>query len=639
MDHLDCRYWAVRHWDGGRRVAWVDGRAELMAVTVGIVSALWIEAAAMRLLIDDPALVAKRHDPNQYVEGWLPSADPNQPHRVVLALLPEDGTRNASAVTTDLFRSYPELECVVMCGIAAGIPNPTNPSEHVRLGDVVVATEIVSYGHVRRIDGTEVLRRPEGGISADLIRAANELRIGDLRGHRPWRAWLSGTDPELAAFHRPPDVTDRLLRGGEVVRQPPPQKSGHEAGWPKIHYGRVGSADVLLRDEGRRDELAARHQLLAVEMESSGIASAAGLHNRGWFVVRGISDYGENTGKSDLWHRYSALAAAAYVRALLGACPPISRAGPVTLVRQDFTRPAAAEAVDAQRQSAPYRVTAEGELAGHDVRLLDRGKAPTGGHPETSDAPSVLIDAYLATNDSEIADRLFRAVDALATQLGFDGPVDQEIRNGSIWRRARAIRRSSVDSINSDRLHRSIRHAFGLPVDECPDVDVSVVPAVAEIVAALAEVGDASILLPPNYLVVRYTADPSPVLILLPLSQVEMDAIEQDRTIVADPRQTLQKLAAATSHSHGASSNANGSSKARLSGIGMLKLSFCRRLGYHWRDVADYLEIPSHEQQNFKPQDEARCLWEHLERQNRLDELKEALDAVGRRDLAALFVA
>jgi hypothetical protein len=84
----------------------------------------------------------------------------------------------------------------------------------------------------------------------------------------------------------------------------------------------IGSGDVLLRDERRRDELAERHGILAVEMEGSGVAASARLRGVQWFMVRGISDYCENTGKDDVWHRYAAMMAATYVRTLLAACRP-----------------------------------------------------------------------------------------------------------------------------------------------------------------------------------------------------------------------------------------------------------------------------------------------------------------------------
>lgn len=294
----------------------------------------------MRLLVEDlRSEPAKPNDRNLYQEGRLPSTDPRRPHGVVLALLPQDGNGNASAVCADLFRSYPDLECVVMCGIAGGIPRLDDPGRHVRLGDIVVGEEIISYGHIRRVDGEEVLRRPTGGVSADLVRGDNELRIAGVHRQYPWRQWVGDDNSRSPQFGRPPADSDVLYVDGRPVAHPDPRLSGHEFGWPKVHHGRIGSADVLMRDEVRRDELAVKHKLLAVEMEASGVASAAVLRNRSWFVVRGIVDYCENTGKNDAWHLYASLAAASYVRALLGVCHPFVRPERGHTARPSVLRP------------------------------------------------------------------------------------------------------------------------------------------------------------------------------------------------------------------------------------------------------------------------------------------------------------
>src|ERR1700716_1494999 len=101
----------------------VDGG--LPPPTVGIVAALWIEGLAMRSLIDDiEALPSISGDPNHYYQGTLPSTDADHPHQVVVTTLPRDNTRNAAAISTDLIRSFPSVHCVVMTGIAGGIPSP-----------------------------------------------------------------------------------------------------------------------------------------------------------------------------------------------------------------------------------------------------------------------------------------------------------------------------------------------------------------------------------------------------------------------------------------------------------------------------------------------------------------------------------
>lgn len=87
-----------------------------------------------------------------------------------------------------------------------------------------------------------------------------------------------------------------------------------------MHHGRIGSADRSLRNLAERDALAALHNLRAIEMEATGVGKASFAEGREWFVVRGISDYGDRrTGNA--WRNYAALVAAAYTRALLAVVP------------------------------------------------------------------------------------------------------------------------------------------------------------------------------------------------------------------------------------------------------------------------------------------------------------------------------
>src|SRR5262245_35004713 len=141
----------------------------------------------MASLIDHMRPFEISDDPNYYRVGSLPSRDPGYRHHVALAVLPRDGTRSAAMMATNLLRTFPHVRCVVMVGIAGGIPRPRTPSKHVRLGDIVVATAgIIDYGHVRQVDGLRQVRRSDGLISGRLLRAANELQMGEWSGERPW---------------------------------------------------------------------------------------------------------------------------------------------------------------------------------------------------------------------------------------------------------------------------------------------------------------------------------------------------------------------------------------------------------------------------------------------------------------------
>lgn len=278
----------------------------------------------MRLIIGDLHHLSVQADPNQYVSGWMPSKDPHRPHRVVSALQVHDGTRNASALCADMARSFPELRVFVMCGIAGGVPLGAGTGADVRLGDVLVATEgIVDYDHVRTVDGENVLRRSVEGLSKALLRADRELEVKSFLGEEPWHGPLSDTAERVDSKRWLP-TSDPPESGGESL-VPSADRQGR-SGLPRVHRGAIGSADRLLRDAVLRDSLAARHRLLGVEMEGSGIAVGADLHDRRWFMVRGVADYCDNRTKNDDWHPYASLAAAAYVGALLAECPPFGAA-------------------------------------------------------------------------------------------------------------------------------------------------------------------------------------------------------------------------------------------------------------------------------------------------------------------------
>jgi nucleoside phosphorylase len=83
-----------------------------------------------------------------------------------------------------------------------------------------------------------------------------------------------------------------------------------------IHYGLIASGNQLMKDALIRDNLAVEKNVLCFEME------AAGLMNRfPCLVIRGICDYADSHKNKD-WQGYAAMAAAAYVNALLRRIVP-----------------------------------------------------------------------------------------------------------------------------------------------------------------------------------------------------------------------------------------------------------------------------------------------------------------------------
>jgi nucleoside phosphorylase len=274
--------------------------------TVAVLTALACELAAVtavlrqaRPIVDGPA-----GDPNHYLAGELLSRDPAVIHHVVTTVLPHDGNRSAAVVATDVLRSFPTIRCVIFSGIAGGVPDPQHPGEGVRLGDVLVAVDgIVDYDHTSIVDGEERPRRHLQGLSAEMLRAVQELRATHLDPGVPLKRELDRvTDPRFA--------------------RPEAQAANRGPGMPRVHFGAIGSAEHLLRDAERRDQLARRYGIKGVEMEASGLAVGASLHGVPWFVVRGVADYCDNL-KNEVWHDYASLTSAAFVAVLLRHCRPL----------------------------------------------------------------------------------------------------------------------------------------------------------------------------------------------------------------------------------------------------------------------------------------------------------------------------
>jgi len=69
-----------------------------------------------------------------------------------------------------------------------------------------------------------------------------------------------------------------------------------------------------------------------------------------------------------------------------------------------------------------------------------------------------------------------------------------------------------------------------------------------------------------------------------------------------------------------------------------IKKDICHQLGADWQALADYFEIPLHEQSRFGKGREAEGVWTWLKTRGRLPELTMALADIGRHDLSRLWI-
>jgi nucleoside phosphorylase len=288
-------------------------------IKVLLVTALPKEAAAVKATFDSRKVFSVAGDPNLYEIGAL---DNNGTRREVLHATSGMGTLNASALTTNALRSFPQLQHIIMVGIAGGCPNHARPDEHVRLGDIVVSGPdgIIAHDYVKEtLDGRTIRSAPQKP-SAVLLKVAAHLEAEELMGNRPWEAIIASSMEAFDddGYRRPPNSSDVLHDGGRVVAHPTDTR--RRKGAPRIFSGVVAAADTLLKSATTRDILRDRFNARAVEMEASGVQNAAWHQGKDVFVVRGICDYCD-AAKNDDWQKYAALVAAAYARSLVEAMP------------------------------------------------------------------------------------------------------------------------------------------------------------------------------------------------------------------------------------------------------------------------------------------------------------------------------
>ena len=187
-------------------------RAEALAkrVTVGIVTALPKERAAMLAMLEQPVSweAPGRGAGRVYALGEVPSSDGGQ-HVVALALA-DMGNNIAAARGTLLLQHFPDVEAILMVGIAGGVPNPDKAAEHVRLGDIVVSDRlgVIQYDFIKKTAKINEVRPPPRPPHARLLEAARLLESDMLAQARPWEGHMQralhlegAARPEIGRAH------------------------------------------------------------------------------------------------------------------------------------------------------------------------------------------------------------------------------------------------------------------------------------------------------------------------------------------------------------------------------------------------------------------------------------------------------
>lgn len=300
-------------------------------VKIGIITALLDERTAMKQMITDIKTISfpGKGAGHQFQLGRI-NAYGGGEHTVVLARTMGDGNNKAAIRAEKLIRHFPELEVILMVGIAGGTPiimadcpcnNPDILEQHVRLGDIVVSDSIIQYDYKKdrfnevKHDIDVTFKGNNIPPSAVLMQAKNTLDENLADGRKPWEKYIEDAQANLAdTYMRPHSSTDVLYDyDGNIVNHPIDE---NRAFAPYLFSGKIASSNTVLKDPRKRDDLKRNHGVYAIEMEASGIADTTWESGIAYYVIRGISDYCDSH-KNNKWHKYAALAAAAYAKALI----------------------------------------------------------------------------------------------------------------------------------------------------------------------------------------------------------------------------------------------------------------------------------------------------------------------------------
>ncbi|KAJ5651196.1 uncharacterized protein N7484_004919 [Penicillium longicatenatum] len=299
---------------------------------IGWICALPIEAAAAKEMLDESFGILDEQDPtdpNTYTLGRVGK------HHVVIACLPggQYGTTSATTVANNMVRTFSKsLRVGLMVGVGGGIPSTAHD---IRLGDVVIScpegtsSGVVQYDTGKVVAGGEFHRI--GSLNSPpraLLTAINLIRAAELTDDPHYPKYLlkaiGRTSRTRKNFERP--QKDRLFKLEHIhpttastcdgcLEEWEDVRSERDTSDPQPHYGIIASGNAVIKDGSTREKLRVATGALCFEMEAAGL-----MMDFPCIVVRGICDYAD-THKNKQWQGYAALAAASYVKELLGYIP------------------------------------------------------------------------------------------------------------------------------------------------------------------------------------------------------------------------------------------------------------------------------------------------------------------------------
>lgn len=285
-------------------------------VKIGVITALPKEYAAMKKMMSGVKeyYFEGKGAGHRFLVGNIPSVD-GKTHKVALGISGM-GNNQASIRATTMIQHFCGIEAIIMTGIAGGIPSYQNDNKQIRLGDVVVSEGITQYDFIKDTPDEIECRSKSSKPSAKLLEAVQLLKIDEMEDNCTWNNYIDQFATGI--FSKPSPQNDIIYDKNDEIFTPPDDFTRTK--YPKIFLGNIASANTLMKNPMKRDEVKNKFNVLAVEMEASGISDATWNLEIGYIVVRGICDYCDMH-KNDVWQEYASLVAAAYTRSIIEKLP------------------------------------------------------------------------------------------------------------------------------------------------------------------------------------------------------------------------------------------------------------------------------------------------------------------------------
>ena len=280
---------------------------EIQKVDIGIITALTKECAAvLEVLGDTKKVINNKKNRNDYFYIGKVKGAADKMHYVAVMLAGENNNLSAIACTS-MINFFPNVSTIIMCGIAAGIPNENEPDKGIHLGDVIVADKVIQYDYGKETKEGFVLKSIPTKCTVRLQKACKDIEIQFLTKTNDINPFIE--NHALGDYERPSATTDKWRT-----------QSDKSSEMVKVYSGTIASGNLVVKKTELREELRTKYNAKAIEMEGSGIADAAENSDVGFIVVRGVCDYGDET-KDDTWQKYAALSAASYTYLLIENLP------------------------------------------------------------------------------------------------------------------------------------------------------------------------------------------------------------------------------------------------------------------------------------------------------------------------------